>query len=85
MPGGRMCGCAHVRLCGCLPGFREAGRRVRMGGCADVRMANLNCSGSLVCNVSFLAESRRKRGDAEEIICVLCAPQRLREKEPDEI
>jgi hypothetical protein len=77
--GMRMCGCADVpvQMPARIPRSGETG--------ADVRMANLNCSGSLVCNVSFLAESRRKRGDAEEITCVLCAPQRLREKEPDEI
>jgi hypothetical protein len=68
---------ANVRMPARIPRSEKAG--------ADVRMANLNCSGSLVCNVSFLAESRRKRGDAEEITFVLCAPQRLREKEPDEI
>jgi hypothetical protein len=96
-----MCGCADLRMCGCADACPDSAKRgdgcewadVRMPARiprsgetgADVRMANLNCSGSLVCNVSFLAESRRKRGDAEEITCVLCAPQRLREKEPDEI
>jgi hypothetical protein len=57
------------QMCECLPGSREAGRRVRMCGYADVRMCEF--ADVRMCECADACPGSAKRGDGCECANVL--------------